>query len=185
MTAAVSERYASLTPRELQCLRLVADLRDTQQIAFELGLSPNTVDSYIRDAVAKLGAANRRQAAALVRDWAADTPPEKIGSEIPRVEGVAGAAPTLASQFDGDAAGSQATGQAVREMPTAYHGLSGGSEARHWSPLPGLNRDPSGLPPLRRLGLIVGLVFVLGMGIGLAVLTVAGAIVAVEKTSRP
>jgi DNA-binding CsgD family transcriptional regulator len=48
-----------LTQRERQCLALAARGHTSQRIAEELGLSVNTVNSYIDSAVTRLGASNR------------------------------------------------------------------------------------------------------------------------------
>jgi DNA-binding NarL/FixJ family response regulator len=55
---------ADLTPRELEVLRLVADGRSSAQIAHELVISPRTVGTHIQHILAKLGVANRTEAAA-------------------------------------------------------------------------------------------------------------------------
>jgi DNA-binding CsgD family transcriptional regulator len=71
-----------LTPRERDCLRLVGQARSSKEIAIELGLSPFTVDEYVRSAVAKLGARNRREAARLIKaETDAASSPEKLGDE--------------------------------------------------------------------------------------------------------
>lgn len=70
-----------MAPRQIECLRLVYERRTSKEIAAEIGLSAATVDSYITDAVALLGARNRRHAAELLHRTA---PPEKFGSQSPR-----------------------------------------------------------------------------------------------------
>jgi DNA-binding CsgD family transcriptional regulator len=45
------------------CLRLVARGRRTKEIAIELGLTPNTVDTYLRSAIRTLGTQDRFEAA--------------------------------------------------------------------------------------------------------------------------
>jgi DNA-binding CsgD family transcriptional regulator len=55
-----------LTPRQRECLRLVFQRRTTKEIAAELSLSPNTVSSYCTEAIALLGATDRRHAAELL-----------------------------------------------------------------------------------------------------------------------
>ncbi len=52
--------------RELQVLTLLADGATDPQIAKQLGLSPATVQTHVRNAKAKLGARTRAQAVALV-----------------------------------------------------------------------------------------------------------------------
>ena len=79
----VLSRIDLLTPRERECLRLVAEGRSSKEIAQQLELSPYTVDEYVRSGVSKLGAQNRREAARLVamESEAPPAPPEKLGDE--------------------------------------------------------------------------------------------------------
>ena len=65
-----------LTPRERECLALVAEHWRTKEIARRLGLSPDTVNEYVGSAVKKLGAEDRSAAA---RVW--------LGLERPRAAG--------------------------------------------------------------------------------------------------
>jgi DNA-binding CsgD family transcriptional regulator len=53
-----------LAPRERECLGAAARGAPTKQIAYELGLSPFTVDQYIGSAMRKLDATSRAQAVA-------------------------------------------------------------------------------------------------------------------------
>lgn len=59
-------RLARLTRRERECLELVAQHWRTKDIARQLGLSPATVDEYVRSAVRKLETPDR---AAAARVW--------------------------------------------------------------------------------------------------------------------
>ena len=54
---------ASLTERELEVLRLVAEGRDNQEIAEALTISPSTVKNHVSSILDKLGLDNRIQAA--------------------------------------------------------------------------------------------------------------------------
>jgi two-component system response regulator DesR len=56
-----------LTDRERQVLRLAGDGMASGDIAAELGLSEGTVRNYLSEAISKLGAANRVEAARLAR----------------------------------------------------------------------------------------------------------------------
>lgn len=58
----------ALTDRENEVLELVAQGRSNGQIAAALSLSANTVKFHLRNAFAKLGVANRTEAAARLRD---------------------------------------------------------------------------------------------------------------------
>ena len=57
-----------LSDRERQILRRAGDGRSSGEIAAELHLSEGTVRNYLSDAFAKLGAANRVDAARIARD---------------------------------------------------------------------------------------------------------------------
>lgn len=70
-------RRAGLTRRELQALRLIGQARTNQQIAADLGVSVNSVKSYVRTAYRRLGITSRTQAVLWVRgvDPEAEQPP--------------------------------------------------------------------------------------------------------------
>ena len=53
----------TLTARERECLRLVGNGLSSKEIAAQLGLTPGTIDQYLKDAIRKLGAPTRRSAA--------------------------------------------------------------------------------------------------------------------------
>ena len=55
-------RFSMLTPREIDCLKGVAQHKRTKDIATDLNLSPKTVDAYIANAVRKLGYTDRDSA---------------------------------------------------------------------------------------------------------------------------
>ena len=63
--AAASERRPPLTRREREILGLLAEGMSGAQIADKLVLSPETVRTHVRNAMAKLGASTRSQAVAL------------------------------------------------------------------------------------------------------------------------
>jgi DNA-binding NarL/FixJ family response regulator len=60
--------FPQLTPRELEILDLVATGRPTAEIADRLGLSAKTVGNNVSSILAKLGLADRAQAAVVARD---------------------------------------------------------------------------------------------------------------------
>ena len=57
-----------LSPRESEVLRLVGEGRSSSEIAAQLGVAPSTVETQIKSAIRKLGATNRRQAAAMAAE---------------------------------------------------------------------------------------------------------------------
>ena len=56
-----------LTDRELEVLRLIAEGRSNQRIARDLVVALDTVKKHVTHVLAKLGAANRTEAAARAR----------------------------------------------------------------------------------------------------------------------
>jgi DNA-binding CsgD family transcriptional regulator len=62
-----NESNVRLTPRERECLSLVAQHMRTKQIARTLGTSPHTVDRQIATACKKLGAPDRMTAVQMLR----------------------------------------------------------------------------------------------------------------------
>jgi len=57
-----------LTERERRVLRLAGDGQSSAEIAAELGLSEGTVRNYLSEAISKLGASNRVEAARIARE---------------------------------------------------------------------------------------------------------------------
>lgn len=75
-----------LSERQKDCLRLVARGLSSKEIALQVGLTPQTVDTYLKAAIARLGVSNRREAARLLQDWEAS---QELGSPPPAVVEVA------------------------------------------------------------------------------------------------
>ncbi|HEX8863701.1 MAG TPA: LuxR C-terminal-related transcriptional regulator [Actinomycetes bacterium] len=63
--AATFEDPLGLTPREREVLALIADGRTNRQIAETLFISPKTASVHVSNILAKLGVANRGEAAAV------------------------------------------------------------------------------------------------------------------------
>lgn len=63
-TPAVTERLPGVTKREREVLRLLADGKRNEAVASVLGISPLTVRSHVKKAMAKLEADTRTQAVA-------------------------------------------------------------------------------------------------------------------------
>lgn len=78
--------FERLTPRQRECLRMVYERLVSKEIAEKLGISSNTVDTYLTEAIAILGARNRRHAAALFHEYeAGQATPRKFELESSRV----------------------------------------------------------------------------------------------------
>jgi two-component system nitrate/nitrite response regulator NarL len=70
-----------LTPREFECLTLLAEGLDTAAMAERLGVSGTTVRSHVQAVLTKLGAHSRLEAASLAtRFGLVDACPEVLGS---------------------------------------------------------------------------------------------------------
>jgi DNA-binding CsgD family transcriptional regulator len=65
----VDDPIATLSEGQKNCLRLVGSGMSSKEIARTTGLTPLTVDTYIKAALAKTGAANRRDAARALAVW--------------------------------------------------------------------------------------------------------------------
>jgi DNA-binding CsgD family transcriptional regulator len=63
----------SLNERQKQCLRLFYANLEVKEIASEIGLSPNTVKKYLRDARRSLGVSRSMQAARILVTYEQDT----------------------------------------------------------------------------------------------------------------
>jgi DNA-binding CsgD family transcriptional regulator len=76
---------ASLTPRQMDCLRLTAELKSSKEIGRELSMSQKTVDTHIAAAIKALGAINRRDAARIFAQNCNDQGPDKIPRQTSRL----------------------------------------------------------------------------------------------------
>lgn len=79
-----SEAIERLSDKQRQCLRLVGRGMSSKEIALETGLTPLTVDTYVKAAMARLGVSNRREAARML---AFDEASQGLGSPSSPVAG--------------------------------------------------------------------------------------------------
>ena len=63
-TAKASALAGALSERERECLQWVSEGKTTDEVALILGVSSNTVNSYVAHAIQKFGASNRAMAIA-------------------------------------------------------------------------------------------------------------------------
>ena len=84
-SAADDRQRAALSKREREVLRLLADGMSGAQIAERLFLSPETIRTHVRNAMAKLGASTRSQAIAIAlqREELSEPPDAASASEAP------------------------------------------------------------------------------------------------------
>lgn len=171
-----SDPFAQLSPRQHECLRLVAELKDSQQIGYELGISPRTVDGYLGEAVKLLGAHNRRHAAGLLRDHeAAAGTPEKLPTQNLRLEPDGAAARAMEVQFSEEVSEDKGI-SAVRDVQRAF--LPQGEALRDPKRLPLIagGRTPGDVSPRVRLALIIGASLASGFGFFILALAAVGLI---------
>jgi len=75
---------SSLTKRQVEILRLLADGKTTAEISSELGLSQTTVRNYIANLLAAMGVHNRLQAVvAAAKAGLLDGPSASEGEQAP------------------------------------------------------------------------------------------------------
>jgi DNA-binding CsgD family transcriptional regulator len=67
----VNDPTIHLSEGQKNCLRLVAQGMSSKEIAKQTGLTPQTVDTYLKASLPRLGASNRREAARLFLAWEA------------------------------------------------------------------------------------------------------------------
>jgi DNA-binding CsgD family transcriptional regulator len=118
------ESSTTLPEGQKACLRLVAQGMSSKEIAKALDLTPQTVDTYLKASMSRLGASNRREAARILL---ADEASQKLGSP----------SPTLADldpePDQGAAAGGSARLSWVRLPPVGggFHDLSWSQKTFH------------------------------------------------------
>lgn len=130
-------RFSRLTPRQRDCLRLTYELRTTKEIARDLGLSVGTVSGYLSEAIAILGAPNRRAAAIMFHEYEA---PFKNEGQFAGVSG-----PSTA----------------------AAHPVATSTPSSFWGPLDPRNRESDNEQGIiARIGWIIAIAIALAIGFG-------------------
>ena len=104
----LSDRLASLTAQERECLRLVNRHLSSKEIGRELGIAKASVDTYCNRARAKLGVRDRYAAARLLHAYEQD-----LGAPV----SLAAAAPLIAEP---SAPAREATPQPARREPSRH-----------------------------------------------------------------
>jgi DNA-binding CsgD family transcriptional regulator len=130
----------SLTPRQLACLRGVADLLKPGEIATRLGMSESTVRGHLDAANRKLGTRRTADAARLLREHEAEQGPRDLPGTSSRVDPPPPPAPVV-------------------EPPT-------GSSPR-WLPFRPRGARANLLSPLERLLWIFALAMLFAIGFGM------------------
>ena len=121
-----------LSEMQRRCLRLVARGRQTKEIAIELGLAPNTVDTYLRQAIRTLGVMTRFEAARLLESNEAEIS-QDLRYQPPVVANPGASAMHAAPESDANSALSGVVQE--RHPPFDPKGIS--RPVRWWRRLPG------------------------------------------------
>jgi DNA-binding CsgD family transcriptional regulator len=100
-------RDPRLSVRQWECLALAADHRSAKEIARTLGIAPSTVNDHLEEAIAKLGAGDRRDAARMFVTGLAGQPPDGIGGDSFRVAGSNSVSAELLAEVEGGPATSR------------------------------------------------------------------------------
>lgn len=79
-----ANRIDALSPRERDCLRLVARAYSSKEIGRELGISHHTVDDHLKRAISMLEAPSRFEAARLFAEHEG-RPPQALGAHSPTI----------------------------------------------------------------------------------------------------
>jgi DNA-binding CsgD family transcriptional regulator len=140
--------FEALTPRERECLRLVARHHQSKEIARLLNISKSTVDKHIDSARARIGAADRRAAA-----LALAAHESSLGIEYPSDPGPIPKSPadrSVEPQFNADPG---AQSDHINDQPAVLQSSLSGQLVG-----PGIGLEPAGQPrsgrsdPDHRLG---------------------------------
>jgi DNA-binding CsgD family transcriptional regulator len=161
-----ADRIQRLTDKQRECLRLVYRHMETKEIARDLGLSPDGVTQRIKTAMKTLGVDRRRDAARILAEaeGLAAYPRQVYPS---RDIAIAPWPETIASPTDGGLQESAFDDRGVREEQAAFTVLLPPRPRGFQVPLPFWGSRPSDLDWLRRLGWIIGIMFVTALMFGM------------------
>ena len=93
----VNDSAARLSDGQKACLRLVAKGMSSKEISKETGLTPQTVDTYVKAAISRLGVTNRREAARALVLWEESAGAEPLPIGAPGNEPPSAQAPAVAT----------------------------------------------------------------------------------------
>lgn len=110
--------FPKLTERQRDCLRLVANGYQSKEIAKRLGLTPNTVDQYLREALRTLGVSRRVEAARLLTAFE-QRDLQNLKYQSLELAGLSGRSPSHGSPQRGPATGGTSNHE-VRDSAAEY-----------------------------------------------------------------
>ena len=161
-----AERIERLTDKQRECLRMVHRHMETKEIARVLGLSPDAVTQRIKTAMKTLGVDRRRDAALILAEAEGLVPyPRQVYPS--RDIAIAPEPGTIAPPSDGGLHESAFEGRGVMEEQAGFTLLLPSRPRGLQMPLPFRGSRPSDLDWLRRLGWIIGIMFVTALVFGM------------------
>jgi DNA-binding CsgD family transcriptional regulator len=155
-----------LTDKQRECLRLVYRHMETKEIARALGLSPDGVTQRIKTAMKTLGVDRRRDAARILAE-AEGLEPYPSHVHPPRDIASPGEPAMLAPPTYGKLHESGSEGRGMMEEQAMFALAPPPGPRRLQVPLPFGGSRPSDLSWLRRLGWIIGIMFVTALVFGM------------------
>ena len=163
-----ADRIERLTDKQRECLRMVYRHMETKEIARELGLSPDGVTQRIRTAMKTLGVDRRRDAARILAEaegLAATPYPRQV--YMPRDIATAPDPAMFGPPANDELHRSGFESRGVMEPQAAFTVMSPPGSRGFQVPLPFGGSRPSDLSWLRRLGWIIGIMFVTALVFGM------------------
>jgi DNA-binding CsgD family transcriptional regulator len=161
-----ADRVQRLTDKQRECLRLVYRHMETKEIARILGLSPDGVTQRIKTAMKTLGV-DRRRDAALILAEAEGLSPYPPHVYPPRDIASAPEPAMMALPTDGGLHESGLESRGLREEQAAFTASPPSWPRGLQVPLPLWGSRPNDLTWLRRLGWIIGIMFVTALVFGM------------------
>lgn len=170
--------FASLTPRERECLLALAELDDAKSVARRLDLSPYTVNNHLQSAMRKLDVRKSDRAARLYAAHVGLS--ENSSGEVSPMDRDR-AEPPMSFSRRSDAS-SEAGGQLREERATFAFDQPTRSPQNAW-PLRRGGETSNRLSPTQRLVAILLIAVALGL-LGLIVIATGSALTVLEQQAR-
>jgi DNA-binding CsgD family transcriptional regulator len=165
MSSMAKSGTSSLTPRQMDCLRLTAELKSSKEIGRELCMSQKTVDTHIAAAIKALGAVNRRDAARIFAQNRGDILPDKLLRQTSRLADLPTFQSPFSPQTDGGSEGPQAFQEPGHGLPPTPPWSATGPSFRMF--LEGVK--PDDIKPINRATLIVIGAIILALALAMTV----------------
>lgn len=172
--------FASLTPRERECLLALAELDDAKSVARRLGLSPHTVNNHLQSAMRKLEVRKSDRAARL---YAAHVqgPGENSSGDVSSVDRPSPSRPVTSLRHGDD--GRATGGRLEEERATFVFDRPADRHPASW-PLRRRGETSNRLSPSQRLVWVLLIALMIGL-LGLIVIATGSALTALDRQTLP